>query len=169
MDITKTDGGSGHVTFPGEPRSTNCPSGPEAGQTPVIPREQPSPSVGCGKTILVVDDETIIRDITRALLEANGYQVLTASDGMEAVAVFAQSGKEISLAITDLMMPLMDGMTTVRTLRKMNPALKIIVMSGMSDEIMEIETDGEPKVVFLLKPFSGETLLARMREVLASV
>ncbi|MGH8752081.1 MAG: AAA family ATPase, partial [Burkholderiales bacterium] len=91
-------------------------------------RELPA---GNGELILVIDDEGAIREVTKTTLEAHGYQVLTAGDGTEALALYAKRNDAIKVVLTDLMMPYMDGAATVRALEKMNPQVKIILSSGM--------------------------------------
>ncbi len=76
--------------------------------------------------ILVVDDETSILSITSETLQAFGYEVLTASNGAEAVAIYAQQKDKIAMILTDLSMPVMDGRATIYALLKINPKAKII-------------------------------------------
>ena len=83
--------------------------------------------------ILVVDDEAAIREITRSTLEAFGYNALTASDGTEAVALYAQNRDRIKVVLTDMMMPYLDGVATIRALQKVDPKVRIIGSSGLAD------------------------------------
>jgi CheY-like chemotaxis protein len=121
---------------------------------------------GSGETILVVDDEANIRQVTTATLEKYGYKTLTASDGTEALAIYAQKQNEIDLVLTDMAMPYMDGAATIRALRKINPDLKIIAASGLTDQqkadIKDLKTDA-----FLLKPFTAEKLLTTVASIIA--
>jgi CheY-like chemotaxis protein len=121
---------------------------------------------GRGEIILVVDDEEEVRKVTKATLEKNGYQVLTAGDGTEALAVYAQNQAVVKAVITDLMMPYMDGPSTIHALRKLNPDLPILAASGRGAmaKISDLEALHVPKV--LAKPFTGETLLRAMRNLL---
>ena len=80
--------------------------------------------IGNGELILVVDDEESIREITRGTLETFGYNVLTASDGTEALAIYADKKNEIAVVLTDMVMPFMDGPATIRALQRMNPAVE---------------------------------------------
>jgi hypothetical protein len=123
-------------------------------------------SMGHGELILVVDDEVAIRTITQTSLETYGYKVLTASDGIEAIAVYAQHKEEINLVLMDMMMPQMDGLTTIRTLRKIEPQVKIIAVSGLAsnDKFAQVATLGVN--TFLSKPYSAEELLNTIDEVL---
>ena len=101
------------------------------GQTPdtSMITKTPLPS-GQGERILVVDDEEAILAITRAALENYGYEVLTANSGTEAVNFFIKNHSTISLLISDMSMPLMDGPAAVQAMRKIKPNLKVIFMSG---------------------------------------
>jgi PAS domain S-box-containing protein len=114
---------------------------------------------GNNQLVLVVDDESSIRDITRQTLEAFGYRVLTASDGAEAVALYANHSKQISLVLTDMMMPIMDGSATIQVLIRINPDVRIIAASGInSGDIIGKATAGGVKH-FLSKPYTADTLL----------
>src|SRR5205814_691632 len=88
--------------------------------------------VGYGECILIVDDEASIREITRATLEAFSYKTLTACDGIEAVELYARHKEEIRVVLTDVMMPIMDGPLTIRSLQRINPKVKIIAVSGLA-------------------------------------
>ena len=121
---------------------------------------------GSGEIILVVDDEENIREITRATLEKFEYHVLTAADGTDALAIYAQRGAEIALVITDMAMPFMDGAATIRALRKFNPQLKIIAMSGLMSNEQAADLQSMNVSTFLSKPFTAEKLLTTLAEVL---
>ncbi len=82
---------------------------------------------------MVIDDEFSIRQITRQILVAFGYRVVLATDGSEAVAIFAVQQNDISLVITDMMMPIMDGNATIRVLMKIKPSVRIIAASGLNE------------------------------------
>jgi two-component system cell cycle sensor histidine kinase/response regulator CckA len=120
---------------------------------------------GHGELILVVDDEDQIRDITSSTLEKNGYRVLTASNGMEAIALYEQNREEIKLVLMDMMMPIMDGLTGVQELHKINPELKIIAASGLTEKDKLTKAAGTMNA-FLLKPYTTEKLLRTIHEVL---
>jgi PAS domain S-box-containing protein len=124
---------------------------------------------GHGELILVADDEFAIREIIRVTLEANHYKVLTASDGTEAVAHYAQRGPEVKAVMVDIMMPYMDGPATVRALQKMNPEVRCLAVSGLmeNDKVAEMSENG--KISFLAKPFTTEQLLLSLRELLDTV
>lgn len=114
---------------------------------------------GHGELILVVDDEVPIQVITTATLEMHGYRVMTASDGIEAIALYAQHQHEIGAVLMDMMMPTMDSITLVRTLRKFNPQVQIIAMSGLATSEVVTQTIDEGVKAFLPKPFTATELL----------
>lgn len=121
---------------------------------------------GHGELILVVDDEAAIRDITKTSLQTYNYKALTASDGVEAVALYADHREEISVVLTDMMMPSMDGLTTIRTLRKINPEVKIIAVSGIASS-EKLATAGDISIdTFLSKPYTLKELLQALQKVL---
>lgn len=119
--------------------------------------------LGHDELILVVDDEEAIRQITASTLETFGYKVLTASDGTEALALFAENRAEIKVVLTDMLMPFMDGPATIRALQRLDPQVKIIAASGLSNH-----RPGELNGVkaFLSKPYTAEKLLKALAEIL---
>ncbi|MBI3932124.1 MAG: response regulator [Acidobacteria bacterium] len=122
---------------------------------------------GRGEQILVVDDEASIREIARETLETYGYRVLTASDGAEAVAVYTQNAADVAAVLTDVRMPYMDGPATIRALVRVNPAVKVVVASGFDDgETARKDLAGTVRA-FLQKPFTAESLLTTLRDVLS--
>jgi len=125
---------------------------------------------GRGELILVVDDEAIICDITKKTLEKNGYKVLTASDGIDAIAVYSQHRGKIDLVLTDIMMPILDGVAMIRALKKLEPQLKVIASSGMAATGGRLERTTELEELgvraFLTKPYTAEQMLATFDEVL---
>jgi PAS domain S-box-containing protein len=124
--------------------------------------------LGKGELILVVDDEKSIREITRGTLETFGYTVLTASDGTEALALYADKKNEIAAVLTDMVMPFMDGPATIRALQRMNPKVRIIAASGLGTGHRAGEGTLEGVSVFLNKPYTAEKLLTTLAEVLRS-
>ena len=117
-------------------------------------------------TILLVDDEDIILDVGRSLLELIGYRVLTARDGKEAVEVYRKDQEEIDLVLLDIVMPNMGGGQAYDRLKEINPGVKVLLLSGYS-------IDGEAKQIlergcngFIQKPFTMKELYTKMTEVL---
>ncbi|MBW4456080.1 MAG: response regulator [Nostoc indistinguendum CM1-VF10] len=127
-------------------------------------QEQRLPS-GQGELILVVDDEAAIREVTKTSLESHNYKAITASDGIEAIALYAEHQDKISLVLTDMLMPAMDGITTIRTLRKINPDVKIIAVSGLTlaDKVNTVYGMGIK--AFLSKPYTASQLLQTISTV----
>ena len=122
--------------------------------------------LGNGELILVVDDEESIREITRGTLETFGYRVLTASDGTEALALYADKKNEIAVVLTDMVMPFMDGPATIRALQRMDPTVRIIAASGLGAGQRGGEGTLEGVAVFLNKPYTAEKLLKTLAQVL---
>lgn len=121
---------------------------------------------GRGELILVVDDELNVRDLITAILTHHGYRILTARDGVEAVALFAPRGAEVALVITDVNMPNLDGTALAGVLRRLQPALKVITVSGMAQESRPEPTEGTRPSAFLPKPFKAEALLRLVHQLL---
>jgi two-component system cell cycle sensor histidine kinase/response regulator CckA len=116
--------------------------------------------------ILLVDDEDVVLEAGRDLLEAMGYRVLIARDGEEAVEVYKKNLDEIDIVVLDMVMPNMGGGEAYDRMRKMNPDIKVLLSSGYSidgeaSEILERGCDG-----FIQKPFKMKDLSAKVREVL---
>ena len=135
----------------------------EEAPTEETPKELPQ---GRGELILIADDEGAILEIIEAILDRYGYKVLTARDGAEAVAMYAKHQDKIRLVITDAMMPFLDGPAVVRALQKLNPAVKVMGMSGLLEiEKME-ELFDATTLSFLVKPFNSEGLLKSLQHAL---
>ncbi len=134
-------------------------SSKRAGESVSFPR-------GAGELILVVDDEENIREIARATLEKFGYRVLTATDGTDAMAIYAQISGEIALILTDIAMPYMDGTALIRAVRKINPQEKIVAMSGLMNSDQTAELQNLNVNAFLSKPYTAESLLKKLAELL---
>jgi PAS domain S-box-containing protein len=124
-------------------------------------------SAGHWESILVVDDEPQIRDITRAILESHGYRVLTAGDGKEAIILYLQYRDEINVVLMDMMMPVMDGSMSIRELHKVDPEVKIIAVSGLIEKDKLANVAGTVHA-FLPKPYTTERLLKTIQEVLTA-
>jgi PAS domain S-box-containing protein len=127
----------------------------------------PSMPVGNGELILVVDDEASIREMTRSALEAFGYRVLTADDGVEAVKLYAQHKDEVQLVLTDMMMPVMDGPTMIRALQSLNPQVSVVGSSGLVEEGKADEARKLGVDCILTKPYSAMTLLETVAQALS--
>jgi PAS domain S-box-containing protein len=121
---------------------------------------------GHGELILLVDDEASIREVSKTLLETNGYKVLVASDGIEALALYTEHKQEVRAVLIDMMMPSMDGPTTIRVLQKINPQVKIIGVSGLVSNHKMVEFVGSSVKTFLPKPYTSNELLKNLQTVL---
>ena len=123
-----------------------------------------SPSVG---TILVVDDEEIVRDVARTMLEKAGFRVVTASDGAEAVDVFERHGAALDLVLLDMTMPELDGGQTYLRMREIRPEIRVLFSSGYSEDDTMARL-GRPELAdFVHKPYKREDLLRKVQECLS--
>lgn len=123
---------------------------------------------GKGELILVVDDEERIRETASAALEAFGYNCITAADGSEGIAKFAEELENVGVVLTDISMPKMDGPSMIRTIRKLAPNVTIVAMSGLmtGEQRSNLEELGVRQHV--TKPFTAETLLRSISEAIES-
>ncbi|WP_427159895.1 response regulator [Aliinostoc sp. HNIBRCY26] len=139
---------------------------PAVESTETFSTDELIPSTGKGELILIVDDEPAIRDITKTSLESHEYQTLVASDGIEAIAVYAKYADKISAVLVNLMLPGLDGLTTIRTLKKINPDVKIVATSGLiaKNKLGEIVNTGA--ATFLSKPYTINELLLALNQVM---
>ncbi|MEJ2746716.1 MAG: response regulator transcription factor [Anaerolineae bacterium] len=115
------------------------------------------------KTVLVVDDEVALRDFVRRNLEIRGFQVLTAANGLEALALF--NSHPVDLAILDLMMPHMSGLETIQRMRQ-DSLVPIVVLSALGEEADKVKALNLGADDYLTKPFGVGELLARVRAVM---
>jgi two-component system, cell cycle sensor histidine kinase and response regulator CckA len=126
-----------------------------------------STPIGNGELILVVDDEKAIQEITQETLETHHYRVMTASDGIEAIELYNQYHQDISVVLLDLMMPTLDSLTIIRTLKKINPQVQIIAMSGLAtpEAVSHVHREGIQS--FLAKPFTASELLSLLPRLIS--
>ncbi|MGD1944149.1 MAG: ATP-binding protein, partial [Leptolyngbyaceae cyanobacterium] len=139
---------------------------------PAAAIKSPSPSgerelpLGSGELILVVDDEPQIRYVTRALLESHNYRVLTAADGVEAIAVYEARSADIDGVLMDMRMPRMSGTTALKALQQINPQLKVVMTSGVVS-VNELSNQDDLTIhAFLPKPYAVEDLLQAIHKAL---
>jgi two-component system cell cycle sensor histidine kinase/response regulator CckA len=130
-------------------------------------KERLGPALG-SETVLVVEDQIEVRAVIAAVLRRYGYTVLEAGDWAEAIAASMEHKGAIHLLLTDMVMPGMDGRGLARMLRANRPEMRVLYTSGYSDDPMVREEILDPRMAFLPKPFTSDTLLARVREVLDS-
>lgn len=124
------------------------------------------PPTGHGELVLVVDDEPMIAAAARTVLEANGYRVLTATDGAEALSVFSQNAHDVAIVLTDVMMPVMNGALFLRTLRKMSQDVPVIASTGLAEKSQIDELKAMHIETVLRKPYNAGTLLRAVHGVL---
>jgi CheY-like chemotaxis protein len=121
---------------------------------------------GNGELILVVDDEDNIREITKATLERFGYNVITATDGADAMGMFAQHKDDVKVVLTDIAMPYLDGPGLVGAIKRTHPDLKVVAMSGILNPAQTAELESLKVTSFLAKPFTAEKLLTTLALIL---
>jgi len=124
--------------------------------------------IGHGELVLVADDEDSVREVTISTLENYGYNVLAASDGADAVALYAQNKDKIKVVLMDMMMPVMDGHASIRAIRKINPGVKVIVVSGLADIDKIAKIESTHANTLLPKPYTAEKLLKTIREAIGT-
>jgi PAS domain S-box-containing protein len=129
---------------------------------------QPIQQTGGNETILVVEDEDALREVTRRILARNGYQVITAARGAEALQVMTAPGPAIELLVTDVVMPEMLGTEVAERARALRPGIRVLYISGYAQTVLGSQGTVDADVVLLEKPFSEPQLLAHVREVLDS-
>lgn len=124
------------------------------------------PLHGAGEEILLIDDEIALVEMTRLMLEAHNYHVITATDGAAAVQLYRDHKERIQAVLTDMMMPIMDGPATIRELRKINPGVRIVCISGLGSSAYYSSTQGLRVEAYLKKPYIAADLLKTLRRVL---
>ncbi len=129
---------------------------------------RPAPPKGNGELILIVDDEESIRTVAQLTLERFGYRVLLASQGAEALAIYAVHQNQIAVVLTDMSMPVMDGPTMIVALKALDPRIRIIGSSGLTNNDAPGTAGGMVVDHFLPKPYTAETMLVAIAAVLKS-
>lgn len=118
------------------------------------------------KHILVVDDEKLVRDTVKSMLEIGGLHVLLASNGEEAIKIYTENKDQIALILLDMTMPIMDGEETFRELRRINPEVKVLLSSGYNEKDILERFIGKGLTGFIQKPFVLSTLLETIKNIL---
>ena len=119
------------------------------------------------RIVLVAEDDEMVRELNRRILEEAGYRVLTAADGREAVEIFRSHAGEISLALLDVVMPKLGGFEVNNRIRAINPSVPVLFCSGYSSEAIRVQFIRDKSVQVIRKPHSPHVLLERVREALA--
>jgi CheY-like chemotaxis protein len=167
--IVKQSGG--HVLVYSEPGRGSTfkvylPRVAELARVPGVEAQAPEPSPGGHETVMLLEDEESLRMMIHEILAEAGYRVLD-SDAPDAAFETARShGGQIDLLLTDVILPHMSGRETATRLLAMRPGLKVVYMSGYTDQVMGQQGILEPHTHFLQKPFTAEGLLKKLREAL---
>ncbi len=127
--------------------------------------DSPGPRGG-SETILIAEDEAPLRELMRIILESFGYTVLAAEDGEEAVRMFLEHRDRVRLVILDLIMPKKNGKAAADEMKKAQPGVRTLYMSGYSEDTFKKQGVGEEGLVFVQKPVSPKVLLTKIRELL---
>jgi DNA-binding NtrC family response regulator len=131
---------------------------------------EPEPIVNGGhETILVVEDDPLIRKLATRVLERLGYTVLQAENGFSAMEVVRCHAGEIMLLLSDVVMPLMNGQVLAERLLAARPGLKVLYVSGYTDNLLVHQEVEDRSVAFLQKPYTPSSLAQKVRDVLDSV
>jgi PAS domain S-box-containing protein len=119
-----------------------------------------------GEAVLVVEDATALREVTRRILARAGYHVITAANGPEALEIARSHPGEIHLLVTDVVMPHMLGKDVAQKMQQIKPGIAVLYMSGYARSVLSVQGRLEPNMVLVEKPFSAADLLAKAGEVL---
>ena len=118
------------------------------------------------ETILIAEDEELLRKLLEQLLVGQGYTVVSAQDGAEALTVYARHQKEIALVISDNGMPKLSGIELVTALKAINPEVKVIISSGFIDNTLREDMVSVGVTDYIMKPFAVFEILTKLRRVL---
>jgi CheY-like chemotaxis protein len=116
--------------------------------------------------ILIVDDETLVREVMREIVEAIGFEAIEASNGREALVLCRTHSARITAVLLDLTMPEMDGIHTLRELRQLHPVLPVLLISGYTEQEASIELAADSATFFVQKPFSAASLRNKLQAAL---
>jgi two-component system, cell cycle sensor histidine kinase and response regulator CckA len=123
-------------------------------------------SVGNPVTILLVDDDEAIRNYVRPILQQQGFHVIEASDGAEALKVASAYAEPVDLLLTDVIMPRVNGLVLTQRLLQERPGMGVLYMSGYVEKSMLLAT--HPESILIQKPFTPDALIAAVRQILAT-
>jgi len=140
---------------------------PVTDQAPSARRQPlPRPVPGRGEVVLVVEDEAALREVTRRILARNGYQVLVASNGYQAINLATASTQRLDVLLTDVVMPGMQGREVAERIHGLRPEVRVLYMSGYTHGLLGVQGVLEPGVHLIEKPFSETSLLVKLHVVL---
>jgi two-component system cell cycle sensor histidine kinase/response regulator CckA len=146
-----------------EPQATNGAAKQAAAEPP-----KPRPDLTGQGTILLVEDEDGLRSLNARGLRSRGYSVIEAANGIEAMEALEEKDGAVDLVVSDVVMPEMDGPTLLREMRKRNPNLKIIFVSGYAEEAFDKSLPENEQFAFLPKPFALSALVEKVKETMTS-
>ena len=166
--IVKQNDGEIEVTSPTDAGSTFRIFLPLAEEKPSarVEAKKLKPLSKATETVLLVEDEEGVRNLVSSMLRSQGYHVYEAEHGWHALEVFSKYGKEIQLLLTDVIMPRMSGRELAQRLTAKSPQLKVVYMSGYTDDIVAREGVVFDDTILLHKPFTQEGLTRKLREAL---
>jgi signal transduction histidine kinase/CheY-like chemotaxis protein len=121
---------------------------------------------GHGELVLIVDDEPAIGEIASVILRGHGYRTLVAADGHEALAIFRENRGAIKLVVSDFMMPRLDGPATIREMRRIQPDIQTIIITGLGEDSRIAEAKAAGTETVIAKPFTAEQLLSAIHPLL---
>ena len=125
-----------------------------------------TPARRCEETILLVEDEDALREVTRRILIAAGYDVIVAADGLEALQVAEAHGAPIDMLLSDVVMPHLNGPHLAERLLAQHPGIRVLLMSGFAQPILESGGHLGAGIALIEKPFAGPALLAKVADIL---
>ena len=137
-------------------------------RTPAAEPPKPRPDLTGQGTILLVEDEDGLRSLNARGLRSRGYSVIEAANGVEAMEALEEKDGAVDLVVSDVVMPEMDGPTLLREMRKRNPNLKIIFVSGYAEEAFDKSLPENEQFAFLPKPFALSALVEKVKETMTA-
>jgi two-component system, cell cycle sensor histidine kinase and response regulator CckA len=131
--------------------------------------QSPPPLLSHGETILLIEDEAVVRDLVRQVLQESGYTILEATSGAEAVSLCQEYHGPIHLLLADVILPEMDGREVARRLTLVRPHMRVLHMSGYAQDSVLGRAVAAEQAIFLQKPFTPDTLRRKVRAALDAV
>jgi len=131
-----------------------------------VVRQRPAPAIGCHETILLVEDDEMLRELAHSILAKCGYSIIAPKDAQEARMICEQQASSIHMLLTDVVMPGINGRVLAQMLLSRNPAVKVLFMSGYTENAIVHHGVLDKGTHFLQKPFTPPVLAAKVREIL---
>jgi PAS domain S-box-containing protein len=145
--------------------TVHLPAAEDSVRRVVLPVSAAAPR-GLGETVIVAEDEDGLRTLLGRMLAGSGYQVVAARNGAEALEAVRSRGGKVDVLLADLVMPRMSGAELAEALARLQPGLKVLFMTGHTEDAQVLDRLVEGDVELIHKPFTGETLLGRLRRLL---